>query len=90
MIEESNITVVKLKRKNKNSKSNKNIKYQYINTPITIKITKQNMTLSTLHSKYLEHFDKNNILSVRVNLLHAVFGASVIWHLSHHASYLQW
>ena len=32
MIEESNVTVVKLERCNKNSQSNKNIKYQYINT----------------------------------------------------------
>ena len=37
MIEEFNITVVKLK-----SKNNKNIKYQYINSWITIKMTKQN------------------------------------------------
>ena len=29
MVEESNITVVKLERYNKNSKSNKNIKYLY-------------------------------------------------------------
>ena len=40
MTEESNITVVKLERQNK--KNNKNIKYQYINTWITNKITKQN------------------------------------------------
>ena len=49
MTEEYNITVVKLKRWNKNSKSNKNIKYLYINTWITNKITNRIMTLSILH-----------------------------------------